>query len=424
MILYRTHILGRTGLFTVRIDAEGTIADVEPFRGIVPSHALSAWKSHAQEPEHWDLEKGLLLPGMVDAHTHLDKALTLPFTTNTSGTLEEAISRFKEYQPKLTEEDVLTRAVMVAQQASRYGTTTLRTHLNSAYPDPNALKVVLNGMQEAQRILRRQMDLQLVLMCPTIEDDQWASAVLPAMAPYLAAIGGAPALARDPNRNLTWILDWAERLNLAVDLHIDETLDPLSQTLNTLAEQVPARGMQGLAIAGHCVSLGAMSLLEASAIADKVAQANIGVITLPQTNLYLQGREDETSPRRGLTRISLLNEAGVQVASASDNIQDAFHPFGNGDLLLVALITAYGSHFGESSADTLLKMVSEIPGKMIVNTNYGIHAGQPADLVALECPTALSGLQTLLAGRRVWKRGRLVNTTLLAETPFGTTYSQ
>ena len=217
MILYRTHILGRTGLFTVRIDAQGTIADVEPFRGIVPSHALSAWKSHAQEPEHWDLEKGLLLPGMVDAHTHLDKALTLPFTTNTSGTLEEAISRFKEYQPKLTEEDVLTRAVMVAQQASRYGTTTLRTHLNSAYPDPNALKVVLNGMQEAQRILRRQMDLQLVLMCPTIEDDKWASAVLPAMAPYLVAIGGAPALARDPNRNLTWILDWAERLNLAVD---------------------------------------------------------------------------------------------------------------------------------------------------------------------------------------------------------------
>lgn len=161
-------------------------------------------------------------------------------------------------------------------------------------------------------------------------------------------------------------------------------------------------------VAGHCVSLDVMPVSEAWRIAQQVAASGIAVVTLPGANLFLQGRRDETGVRRGVTRVKMLQEAGVQVCAASDNIQDVFHPYGRGDLLDAALLTAYAAHFQPEDAEKTLAMISQIPGRVAIDPNYGIVPGQTADLVVLDATTPLEALQTLAPSRWVFKGGRCV----------------
>lgn len=403
-------LLGQTGLFDVTVKA-GRIAAVEPAAGLAASSIDGLGVGiDAADGRAYELGGRLLLPGFVDIHTHLDKALTLPFTENPEGTLAGAIHAYHAYEPTVTADDVYQRALRTAQSALAHGTTTMRTHVNFGH-DGTLFERSLAGLVKAREALRGWVDVQIVVMCPLAEHPAAQAILERGAARHLVAIGGAPHLAVNPRANMAWIVGLARKFGLTVDVHVDEQLNPQAQTLDHLCELVEDAPFAQPVVAGHAVSLDAMSPALATTIGSRVAAANIGVVTLPGANLFLQGRADTEGARRGVTRVKLLQSLGVQVAAASDNIQDVFHPYGRGDLLEAALLTAYAAHFQPADAEIALRMISDIPGRLAVHPDYGVVVGQVADLVILNDSDPLAALQSMAPDRWVFKGGRLVAAT-------------
>lgn len=205
--------------------------------------------------------------------------------------------------------------------------------------------------------------LEMVPMCPTVPDPVWAKGLCQ-IAPQLAALGGAPGLSPDPARNLRWILDQAEEYALPVDLHVDETLDLSAHLLEWLADEGARRRFPFPVTAAHVVSLASQPLADQRRVARKVSDMGIHIVSLPQTNCYLQGRKKFGQGQRGLTALAAFQEAGVDVAFASDNMEDPFHPWGNGDLLQVASLALYAGHMGYGDSEKVLRAIAEIPANL------------------------------------------------------------
>ncbi len=409
----RAGLVGRPGVWDVRL-SEGRIAALVQRGEAGPEPAANWGATHADWGETdaegmVDLAGRLLVAGLVDLHTHLDKALTWHVTGNPEGTLSGAITSFAAYQPRLTAEDVLDRASRVTEAALVAGTTTIRTHVQFG-AEGTLFERSLSGLLETRRRMQGRLELQIVLMCPTEETGSVERVLASGAANHLAAVGGAPHLSRDPHANMEWIARLAERYGLGLDVHVDEQMNPASRTLLHLADIADRRAWPLPVVAGHCVSLAAMPEEEADGIARRVASAGVGVVALPACNLFLQGRAS-FPVSRGVTRVGLLRRHGAEVAVASDNVQDAFHPFGRADLLEAALLMAYAGHFDPADAAALFSMISEAPGRLATGGPYGIVEGLPADLVAMDAKSAHEALAMQPVARDVYKSGRLVART-------------
>lgn len=351
----------------------------------------------------WDLGGSVVLPGLIDAHVHLDKTYTA--APNQSGTLQEAITVWREEKTRLTFENYLERARRAVRAALLNGTTAMRTHVDvDASGDFTALEALL----EVRERIKDVMDLQIVALGNPGVNKAETAALRRALGAGADLVGGAPALTDDPEGCINAVFDLAETFGKPIDLHIDETENPKRLTLETLAEKTLERGFGGRVSAGHCCSLDFVPDDTAARVMDKVAEAGLNVVTLPSCNLVLLGRNRHPVPR-GVTRVKALLSRGVNVAAASDNVHDPFNPLGHYDPLFIANLSAHAAHLtGRAQLETCLKMVTYRAADVLGLPNYGLHGGAAADLVVLDTSRytdAVSGLPARLA---TFKRGRLV----------------
>lgn len=358
--------------------------------------------------QHWDLGGRVLLPGLIDAHTHLDKTFfELP---NHSGTLREAIDVWHAESPALTPESYLARSSRALELAVLHGTTTLRTHVDMNAPyNLLALEAILAVREEWQHAI----NVQIVALGSPGVTPAYDEFMRQALAVGADLVGGAPSLEADPLVALRGAFALAEATGKPIDLHIDETEDPQMRVLEWLADMTIAHGLQGRVTAGHCCSLAFMDDLTAGRIMEKVARAQIHIVTLPSCNLVLMGRNQQPVPR-GITRVADLLAHGVNVCAASDNVADPFNPFGSYDLLQIANLTAHAAHLsGAAEIRSCLEMVSTRAAQTVGLTDYGLHVGASADLVVVDAPSLLSAV-TLTAPRlATFKRGQLVVRTAI-----------
>jgi cytosine deaminase len=334
-----------------------------------------------------DARQRVMLPGLVDAHMHLDKAFSLSRVGNVSGTLEEAVANYSSAAPSFSKEEIRARILRSALQAASFGTSVIRTHLDfhvKAGRDV-ALRTVEAAL-EAKEMLAPYIRIQLFPMCPYQQLTAYElEAAEEAIRMGVDGLGGAPHLSQTPEADIDFIFRLAEKYDCQIDLHTDETDDPSVRTLRTIAEKTLQYGFQGRVTVDHLCSLGAMPDADAHKLIGRMAEAQLRAVTLPGANLYLQGRHDKFPVRRGITRVKELLQGGIPIATASDNIHDPFHPFGRGDLLLIGLITAYGAHMGSpSDMRTILRMISDMPAGIVGCNDYGIAAGHPADFVLFD----------------------------------------
>lgn len=323
------------------------------------------------------------LPAFVDAHVHLDKTLSLGVAglENRSGTLLEAIERWREVKGRLTVENYYERARQGVVMARAHGTVALRTHVD--IDDEVGLRGV-EALLHLREALKGEMVLQIAALALNGVSRRTDDLTEEALRLGVDVVGGCPWLTPDPNRAVRLAFDLAERYGLPLDLHVDETDDPEVRTLKRIAEETIARGMQGRVTVGHCVSLEAIPSQEATPIIDKVAEARLHVVTLPSVNLVLQGRGDTLRRRRGLTRVKELLAAGVDVCAASDNVQDPFNPFGTYNLLWLANLLAHAAQLSGGEERTLaLEAVSRHPARAL-GLAHGMRVGDEASLVMLE----------------------------------------
>jgi cytosine/creatinine deaminase len=360
-----------------------------------------------------DLRGKLVMPGLVDAHQHLDKSRTRRLVANPAGTLEGASAAYRTFAGSATREDIMRRAERTLDICLAHGTVAIRNHTN--IESQSALRA-FEAMIELRERWRDRVTLQVV---PHLTSDaprnlaaarNWLEAAIAAGAD---AIGGVPQYADEPLAFLDLLFDFAERSGLPLDMHVDEHLDCGRLLFDAVIERTRAHGMQGRVTAGHCCGLGALPRDEARRIIANFAAAGISVITLPAANLFLQGRDAERLPPRGLAPVRDLIAAGVKVAAASDNIQDPFLPIGSGDLLEVARWTLAAGQLGLADLRAAFDLVSAAPAAILgLGANWGIAIGARADLLIADAEDVEDLVATGANNRAVLVAGRLVAGTL------------
>ncbi len=356
-----------------------------------------------------DLKGRLVVPGLVDAHQHLDKTRTVRTVPNPEGTLYGAIEAFRRYAAGMNAEDVAARAERTMAACLARGTVAIRSHANV---DPEARCRGVEALVGLRGRWRERMRLQVVAFVTAgatkvgVPAREWLEE---AIALGADVVGGTPAYADNPMVFLDMLFGAAERHGKPIDLHLDEHLDATRTQFDAVIERTRAHGMAGKVVASHCSALSALEPREAMRVIEGFAAAGIGVVTLPAANLFLQGRDATKLPPRGLTRVAELQSAGVLVASASDNIQDPFVPSGSGDLLEIARWALLAGHLRSNDLGKAFDMISSVPARLLgFGEDYGIRIGARADLLVTEAVDAADLVASGPLARTVLVAGRVV----------------
>jgi cytosine/creatinine deaminase len=384
LTLLRSATLPDGGVVDVELDGD-TVAAVRPAAGMV-------------RPGDLDMSGHILLPAPAEPHAHLDKALSWDLIAPPAGDLVRAIESWRAYSVGMSVESIEERALAAALGMLRNGTTAIRSHVDMLIGDDplRGARALVNVRER----LRGLVDLELVaLPGPDIPD----AVIEAALDLGIDSVGGAPHLADDPIADLRRLLAIAERRGLPVDLHTDEALhgDP---TLLEFARIV--RGWDVNVSAGHCVRLGTLAEGELAPIVDAVRASDIGIISLPITNLYLQGWDDPVSTPRGLTALRALLDAGVRVAAGADNVRDPFNPVGRSDALETASLLVTAGHLSlQEAVDAVTSGARSVLGL----PTAGPIVGARADLLAVRGTSLSDVVANAPADRCVIAGGRLVS---------------
>ncbi len=350
----------------------------------------------------------LVIPGLVDGHMHLDKVFLLDRCQRSEGTFAEAMRETLKAKQAFTIADIQTRARRALQQSIAWGTTAMRSHVEV---DP---VVQLTGMQ-ALLPLRQEfawgITLQLAVFAQEGITQQPGSPEMlrQAMAMGGDVIGSAPYVDPDPEQNIRIVFDIAEEFDCDVDFHLDFLDDDLPLMLPFVIAETQRRGWQGRVCLGHMTKLAGLPPADLSEVAAKLCAQGISILALPASDLYMMARKDTHNVRRGVAPLQTLAQAGVTVGVATNNVQNLFTPFGDGDVLKICTLLAQVLHLGTVVQHAqCLAMATTGAAVAIGHDHQGIMPGQPADLVILQAETVTEAIAAAPLDRTVIKHGQIV----------------
>ena len=365
-----------------------------------------------------DAEGDLVTPPFVDAHFHMDATLSygLP-RVNASGTLLEGIALWGELKPELTQAALVERAMQYCDWAVARGLLAIRSHVDIC--DDRLLAV--EALLEVKRRVAPYLDLQLVafpqdgiLRSPGAFDN-----LKRAIGMGVDVVGGIPHFERtmaDGAASVKLLCEYAADQGLRVDMHCDESDDPLSRHIETLAYESHRLGLHGRVAGSHLTSMHSMDNYYVSKLLPLIREAGVAAIANPLINITLQGRHDSYPKRRGMTRVPELMAAGVDVAFGHDCVMDPWYSLGSGDMLEVAHM---GLHVAQMTGqDDMLRCfmaVTETPARILGLEGYGLTPGCHADLVLLDAVSPVEAIRLRAARRMVMRRGQVLSETPRAE---------
>ncbi|MEI5997648.1 amidohydrolase family protein [Paraburkholderia bengalensis] len=379
--------------------ASGRIVDVAP-------HVAATAR------EEIDANGALVTPPLVDAHFHMDATLSygLP-RVNASGTLLEGIALWGELKPHLTQEALVERALQYCDWAVARGLLAIRTHVDVC--DERLLAV--QALLEVKRRVAPYMDLQLVAFP---QDGLLRSAgafdnLKRAIEMGVDVVGGIPHFERtmaDGAESVRLLCEFAAQKGLRVDMHCDESDDPLSRHIETLAAQTHRLGMQGRVTGSHLTSMHSMDNYYVSKLLPLMREAGVAAIANPLINITLQGRSDTYPKRRGMTRVPEMLAAGINVAFGHDCVMDPWYSLGSGDMLEVAHMGLHVAQMtGIDAMHACFDAVTVNAARILGLERYGIAPGCDANLVVLDARDAVEAIRLRAARLAVVSRGKVVS---------------
>jgi cytosine deaminase len=393
------------GLCLVDVEiAAGTIAQIIP-AGTKPVSSFG-------DIPVVDLQGGLVWPCFVDMHTHLDKGHIWERSPNPDGTFASAISAVRaDAQKNWNADDVYRRMEFGLKCSYAHGTKAIRTHIDSAGEQGTVSLEVFEALQAewGDRLILQAVSL--------VSLDYFLTPAGEKLADHIAQIGGilggVAYINPDLDKQLDRVFALAKERNLNLDFHTDENDDPDSVTLQQVAKTAIRHQFFGQIICGHCCSLAVQPPDLVTETLALVKAANIGIVSLPMCNLYLQDRQSQATPRwRGVTLLHELKAAGIRVAVASDNCRDPFYGFGDHDVLEVFNMAVRIAHLDRPWGDWPCA-VTKTPADLMGLPNLGrIAIGLPADLILFKARNFSELLSRSQGDRTVLRQGREIDTTL------------
>ncbi|MFE3112374.1 amidohydrolase family protein [Kitasatospora indigofera] len=365
--------------------------------------------------ERLDCAGRVVIPGLIESHLHLDKALLDRERPNPDGTLAGAIAVTGMLKRAFTAKDVRDRARAVLDDAVANGTTLVRAHPDV---DPIVGLLALDVMLELREEYRGVVDLQVVAFPQegVLRAEGTLDLLREALRRGADVIGGCTYNEddlTDCRRQVDLVLDLAVEFGVPADLHADfadDAADPRFAMAGYIAEAVTERGLGGRVALGHMTSLAGRPAPERGEVLAALAAAGVAVVPLPATDMHLNGRADTVNPRRGVAPVRELWAAGVTCAYSSNNVRNAFTPYGNADLLEVGLFLAQTGHLsGPDDLARVLAMATTGAARVVgIADRYGLRPGAAADLVVLDTHNVRDVLLDRPARTAVIKGGRIV----------------
>ena len=367
-------------------------------------------------PAHETVDaKGYLLsPPFVDPHFHMDACLSygLP-RVNESGTLLEGIALWGELKPMLKADAIIERALTYCDWAVAKGLLAIRSHVDTS----DASLLAVDALLEVKKQVAPYIDLQLVAFPQdgVLRSKGGIENLKRALDKGVDVVGGIPHFERTSEQgaaSVKLLCEIAFDRGLLVDMHCDESDDPLSRHIETLAFEAQRLGLQGRVTGSHCTSMHSMDNYYVSKLIPLIAESQVSVIANPLINITLQGRHDTYPKRRGMTRVPELMAAGVNVAFGHDCVMDPWYGMGSGDMLEVAHM---GLHVAQMTSQKGIRAcfdaVTTNAAKVMHLQGYGLEVGCDASFVLLQARDTIEAIRLRANRLKVWKKGKL-----LAET--------
>jgi cytosine/creatinine deaminase len=358
-----------------------------------------------------DAQGQLLGPPFIDAHFHMDATLSygLP-RVNESGTLLEGIALWGELKPHLTQEALVERALQYCDWAVAKGLLAIRSHVDVCDDRLLAVEALLHVKQRVKPYL----DLQLVafpqdgvLRSPTALGNLKRALDL-----GVDVVGGIPHFERtmaDGAESVKILCELAAERGLRVDMHCDESDDPLSRHVETLAFHTNRLGLQGRVTGSHLTSMHSMDNYYVSKLLPLMREAGLHAIANPLINITLQGRHDTYPKRRGMTRVPEMLAAGINVGFGHDCVMDPWYSLGSADMLEVAQM---GLHVAQMTSQAHMRAcfdaVTVNNAKILGLDGYGIEVGHPADFVLLQARDAVEAIRLRAQRLLVVRHGQVI----------------
>ncbi len=391
---------GRTGL-DIGIEGE-RIAALEP-------------RLDAAAAREIDVAGRLVTAPFVDAHFHMDATLSYGFPrVNASGTLLEGIELWGELKPHLSAETIAERALKYCDWAVAQGLLAIRSHVDICDERLTAVDALI----EVRRQVKPYLDLQLVAFPQNgyLRSPGAVENLVRALDKGVDVVGGIPHFERtmaEGAASVKALCEVAAARGLPVDMHCDETDDPQSRHVETLAHETQRLGLHGRVTGSHLTSMHSMDNYYVSKLIPLMAEAELRVVANPLINITIQGRHDSYPKRRGMTRVPELMAVGVTVAFGHDCVMDPWYPLGSGDMLDVAHMGLHVAQMtGREAMGACFRAVTGNAAKVMGLVDYGIAPGCFADLVVLQATDPVEAIRLRPTRLYVLRRGRVI-----AETP-------
>ncbi len=368
----------------------------------------------ADAAEVIDATGKLVSPPFVDSHFHMDATLSLGLPRmNQSGTLLEGIALWGELKEILTVDAVVERALRYCDLAVAQGLLAIRTHVDVCDDKLTGVQ----GLLEVREKVKDYIDLQLVAFpqdglhrSPSAETN-----LLKALDMGVDIVGGIPHFERtmdDGAKSVRRLCEIAAERGLMVDMHCDETDDPMSRHIETLAYETQRLGLQGRVAGSHLTSMHSMDNYYVSKLLPLIAEAEVHAIANPLINITLQGRHDTYPKRRGQTRVPEMRSYGINVAFGHDCVMDPWYSMGSGDMLEVA---SMGLHVAQMTSREAIRYcydcVTSHPAKAMGLEGYGLEKGSKADFVLLQARDTIEAIRLKATRLAVIKSGKVIATS-------------
>ena len=372
----------------------------------------------AKAQKEIDASGYLVSPPFVDAHFHMDATLSLGLPRlNQSGTLLEGIALWGELKPHLTVEAIKERALRYCDLAVARGLLAIRSHVDIC--DPRLLAV--DALLEVRKEVAPYLDLQLVAFPQDgyFRTPEVAKLLENALDRGVDVVGGIPHFERtmdEGKKSVEVLCRIAAERGLRVDMHCDESDDPLSRHIETLTAETVRHGLQDRVTGSHLTSMHSMDNYYVSKLLPLMAEAEMNVVSNPLINITLQGRHDTYPKRRGMTRVPELMDAGVKVAFGHDCVMDPWYSLGSADMLEVASMGLHVAQLtGVEQMKSCFRAVTEIPAAILGLEGYGLEKGCNADLVILQAADPVEALRLKANRLFVIRRGRIISSSAPVE---------
>jgi cytosine deaminase len=347
----------------------------------------------------------LVMRGLVETHIHLDKSCVIDRCNIIEGTLQEAIAETARVKRGFTTEDIAARASRTLERAIAAGTQLMRTHVEV---DP---RIGLKGFEAVRDVARRYawaIDVEICVFPQEglLNDPGTEELLVAASAQGADVIGGCPYADTHPIEHIARIFEQALRFDLDVDFHLDFDLDASWMHVREVCRQARAHGWEGRVAVGHVTKLSALPLPQLIETAREIAESGVAVTVLPATDLFLMGRAHDHNVPRGIARADILMRHGVTCSLATNNVLNAFTPFGDGSLIRIANLYANAAQLGRrEDLAQCMAMVSTSAAKLMNRPEHTVAVGAPADLIVVPAPDAARAVAEIAVPRLGLKAG-------------------